>query len=227
VVVGSVVIALIIGGLAGWKLYLDNQQEQETAGTPLDETGPDAATADCQDVVTEPADLELQQDGTFHLPLGTRGDYADSPPGFGLHWPEWAEFGRKFYTAEDRPEVERLVHNEEHGYTILWYDQTVAADADQLQTVEDIAATFDGDAAAGSPEYEEAKLIAAPWTDEDGEPFPGGAHVALTRWAAEGDDAIEDKGMGVWQYCGQPSGEAVQDFMDDYPASNSLEPGAA
>ena len=76
-------------------------------------------------------------------------------------------------------------------------------------------------------EYEEAKLIAAPWTDDDGEPFPDGTHVALTRWAAEGDDAIAGKGMGVWQYCDQPSGEAVGDFMAEYPASNALEPGAA
>jgi hypothetical protein len=227
VVVGCVVIALVIGGLTGWKLYNDRQRDQEAAGTPLDEIGPDAGAAGCEDVVTRPADLELQQDGTFHVPQGTPVDYSDSPPAFGLHWPSPAEFERKFYATDDRPPVEQLVHNEEHGYTILWYDQAVADDADQLQVVEDIAATFEVDASPGSPDYEAAKLIAAPWTSDDGDAFPDGTHVALTHWAAEGDDAVDGKGMGVWQYCDQPSGEVLQGFMDDYPASNAREPGAA
>ena len=38
----------------------------------------------------------------------------------------------KFYTAEDSPEIETLVH----GYTVLWYDQTVADDPAQLPAIE-------------------------------------------------------------------------------------------
>jgi hypothetical protein len=225
VVAVCVVIALIIGGLTGWKIYQDSQAEQEVAGTPLDEIGGSASSAGCADVVTRGAD------GSADHRDGEQLEYPDAPPGFGPHWQTPAEFGRKFYTAADRPEVEQLVHNLEHGYTILWYDQTVADDSSALQVVEDLAGKFDIDAAdADIDEYNASKFIAAPWNVddmEDGEAFPGGAHVALTHWAAEGDDAIEGQGMGVWQYCDQPSGEALQEFMDEYPASNTMEPGAA
>ena len=46
---------------------------------------------------------------------------------------------RKLYTADDRPELETLVHNLEHGYTILWYDETVAADDDAMTSSRAIA----------------------------------------------------------------------------------------
>ena len=35
----------------------------------------------------------------------------------------------RFYTKDSRPELEALVHNLEHGFTILWYDETAADDA--------------------------------------------------------------------------------------------------
>ena len=37
------------------------------------------------------------------------------PPSFGPHRPIPAPFERRFYTAQDRPEIETLVHNLEHG----------------------------------------------------------------------------------------------------------------
>jgi Protein of unknown function (DUF3105) len=224
VVAVCVLIAVVIASLTGWKLLQDRQDEQETAGTDLDAIGVSADAAGCQEVVTKPVELELQKDGTFHVPQGTRVDYSDSPPAFGLHWPEPAEYGRKFYTTDDRPDLEQLVHNEEHGYTILWYDQTVADDAEQLQVVKDIAATFDVGQSNDLKTYNESKFIAAPWTADDGAAFPDGAHIAFTRWALEGDDAVQDKGEGAWQYCEQPSGEALAAFREEFPESNSPEP---
>jgi hypothetical protein len=218
VVAVCVVIALVIAGLTGWKLYQDNQRDDEVAGTDLDDLGAAPDAAGCREVVTEGAE------GVGDHRDGQDVGYADLPPAFGPHWSDPAQFDRKFYTVDDRPEIERLVHNEEHGYTLLWYDETVADDPDQLQTVEDIAAKFE----VGTPDdidtYNAGKFVAVPWTQEDGDPFPDGAHVAFTHWAMTGDDAVKDQGEGAWQYCDEPSGEALDAFMKEFPASNAPEP---
>ena len=71
------------------------------------------------------------------------------------------------------------------------------------------------------------KFMAAPWTEEDGEPFPDGAHVALTHWSMGGTNGNPEGQLGVWQYCDGVSGEVVEQFMEDYPWSDSPEPNAA
>ena len=60
-----------------------------------------------------------------------RSQYEDSPPAFGQHYNVWDGIERKLYSESDRPDVGELVHNLEHGYTILWYDETVA-DSDSM-----------------------------------------------------------------------------------------------
>ena len=75
---------------------------------------------------------------------------------------------RKLYTADDRPELESLVHNLEHGYTILWYDETIADDDEAMDELR-------GDRRQARRHREHAhKFIAAPWTsdDEGGKKFP-------------------------------------------------------
>jgi hypothetical protein len=62
--------------------------------------------------------------------------------------------------------------------------------------------------------------VIAPWTAADGEPFPGGAHVALTHWTGPEDM------QGVTELCEQLSGEVVDDFTAEYTKENSPEPGA-
>ena len=65
----------------------------------------------------------------------------------------------------DRPPVETLVHNLEHGYTVLWYRE--GAPDDVVDDAERAAKTFGGD------DYDPAdKFIAAPWSEADGGPFP-------------------------------------------------------
>ena len=49
------------------------------------------------------------------------------------------------------------MHNLEHGYTLLWYDDTVAKNTDQLAVVKAIAAKFEGTKLTD-------KFIALPWT---------------------------------------------------------------
>jgi hypothetical protein len=128
---------------------------------------------------------------------------------------------RKFYSEGDRPDLEYLVHNLEHGYNILWYDETIADDSDLLTEVKAISSKFPG------TDDLKNKFIAAPWTSEDGKAFPDGTHIALTHWSVSREgtgDAGAQK--GIWQYCAKPSGEAVSKFVEDYPYTDSPEPMA-
>ena len=206
IITASAVVALAIIAVPAYQLI---RQEQAAAGD-LETLGQPADAAGCQDVTTETA--EGNQD---HRPQGEQLTYEQSPPAFGPHYDRPAEFSRKFYSPADRPEVEFLVHNLEHGYNILWYDQTVADDADQLAVVRAIAQKFEGNELSD-------KFIVAPWTEEDGEAFPDGANVALTHWSV-GEDGEQ---IGVRQFCDAPSGEVVAQFVEDYPYSDSPEPQA-
>ncbi|MCX6396372.1 MAG: DUF3105 domain-containing protein [Propionibacteriales bacterium] len=142
--------------------------------------------------------------------------YPDAPPASGDHWPAPATFGRPFYGA-DRPAVEVLVHNLEHGYTIAWYDETAAADADAMAALERIAADYQ---AAGE------RFIAAPWFASDGAPFPDDAHIALTRWSADPEDtAAVSSQRGNWLYCGAVDPDAITSFFTTWPNAASAEPG--
>ena len=59
-------------------------------------------------------------------------EYDTVPPSHGPHFAQPAVSARKFYTAADRPPVETLVHNLEHGYTVLWYDGDKAKGKEEL-----------------------------------------------------------------------------------------------
>ena len=211
VVSACVVVALVIVGLAAIPLI---KQNSLTSGD-LASIGASEKAAACSPIQTKKANGN--QD---HKPQGTPISYDDAPPAFGPHWPSPAPFARKFYTADDRPDVEFLVHNLEHGYSLLWYDDTIAKNSDQLAVVKAIAKKYEGSQKLTD------KFIAVPWTSKDGKAFPGGKHVALTHWSAGGDPSDVSKQKGVWQYCGDPSGAVVQKFMKEYPYSDSPEPQA-
>jgi hypothetical protein len=178
----------------------------------------------CDDITTKKADGNQQ-----HVPTGSQVTYSTAPPAFGSHWNEQgvapAPFNRKFYTEKDRPELEALVHNLEHGYTILWYDQSIADDADELNVIDGISDKFRSD--SNNLRY---KFIAAPWTAQDEKEsgkFPDGMHIAISHWSAGGSGETDvAKQVGVFQYCSQPSGEALKAFMLKYPYTDSPEPDA-
>lgn len=209
--IAGLIAVLIVGSAAyrpvmnWWEVRKFNDIDLATIGAP--------ATV-CQDVTTEPA-----EGGSDHVPAGTPMTYPQSPPAFGQHWEVWDGMERKFYTKADRPELGMLVHNLEHGYTILWYDETIAADSEKMSDIRGIAKKFEGTSNL------RMKFKAVPWTSEDGEPFPDGQHVALSHWSVGGADAAEGaEQVGVWQYCSEPSGAAVKQFMTDYPYMDSPEP---
>jgi hypothetical protein len=135
IIVACAVVALAIIAVPAWQLF---QQEQAAAGD-LDTLGVAAGQAGCQDVVTKSA--EGMND---HREEGSAIVYPDAPPAFGPHYNVTAGFARKFYSTSDRPDLPYLVHNLEHGYNIVWYDETIADDRDQLAAVRAIASKFEG-----------------------------------------------------------------------------------
>ena len=212
IIAACVVVGLVIIGLGAYPLI---KEERASAGD-LETLGVAAAQAGCQDITTEAA-----EGVSDHKPVGEKIFYEYGPPAFGPHYPSAAPFGRKFYAVGDRPQVEYLVHNLEHGYTILWYDETIADDSEQMDVLRGIASKLQG------TDNLRDKFKAVPWTSEDGKSFPKGQHVALTHWSLGGVGETDPaKQVGVWQYCSEVSGSALETFMEDYPYMDSPEPNA-
>ena len=103
------------------------------------------------------------------------------------------------------------MHSEEHGHTILWYDETVKPGTQAYKDVESISKKFSV----------EQYFMAAPWKTSDGGSFPSGKHIAMTHWTGPNNQ------KGVTQYCGQPSGAVVKKFTDSYTPDDAPEPGGA
>lgn len=213
-IVGAcVAVALIIVGIAAYNPVKTAIEKARYSGTPLDEIGADADV--CSKVETKVATGSGE-----HVPTGTQVTYEDSPPAFGSHWNEAGvapdPAANRYYTADSRPELESLVHNLEHGYTVLWYDETAAEDSSEIAAIKAIAATLDDNDTNGR-----LKFKAVPWTKDDGKAFPKGQHIAYTHWTL---DAASQEQLGVWQYCSETSGAALEEFMRDYPFTDSPEP---
>ena len=184
-----------------------------------DDGGPDGTTvggpterADCDPVGSQPA--------TENRHVGDQRLTYPAPPSFGDHSERWAVLSRSFYTVADRPDVSVLVHNLEHGYNILWYDQSVADDPARLAQVEAIAAGY-----TGSGRNPGNAFIAAPWTAKDGGGMPAGVHYALTHWYADPDDATGSRSdeVGYTRYCREVSDDLVRRWMLDFPLQNAPE----
>ena len=204
-----VTVAVLIIGAAAYQPIKDWWELRQFKSIDLSSIGAPASA--CQKVTSAKANGNQQ-----HVDPGTPMTYPDSPPAFGKHWSVWDSIDRKLYTAEDRPELGELVHNQEHGYTLMWYDQSVADNADEMKQVEAIASKFQSDSNLRN------KFKAVPWLKTDGGAFPEGQHVAMTHWTAGAKTNGEQE--GVWQYCSAPSGAALKDFMLKYPYTDSPEP---
>ena len=65
------------------------------------------------------------------------------------------------------------------------------------------------------------QLGGSPEGDSAGKAFPDGNHIALSHWSAGGSGETDpSKQVGAWQYCSDPSGEALEDFMLTIPAKD-------
>jgi Protein of unknown function (DUF3105) len=209
------VIALMIVALAAYrpiKNWWDLRQFRDVA---IDKIGAPASV--CGKETTKKATGNQQ-----HVSDGQEIFYNDAPPAFGEHYGTPDPMQRKLYTADDRPKLGTLVHNLEHGYTILWYDETVADDNEQMSELRGIADKFSG---TSNMRF---KFKAVPWLESDGKAFPDDQHIAFTHWSIGGadQDPSGDGQVGVWQYCSAVSGDALNEFMLKYPYMDSPEPSA-
>ncbi|MFT4286864.1 DUF3105 domain-containing protein [Nocardioides sp.] len=222
-------IAILIVGAAAYQPVKDWWDERQFDAVNLADIG--AAASVCGEESYEASE------GSTHVATGTQVTYNHAPPATGNHWNESGvaplPMAKKFYGTEDRPELEQIVHNSEHGYNIIWYDETVAQDADEMSELRAIAAKFPGDS---NFRY---KMLVVPWlasdAEEVGSTFPDGQHIAFTHWSvdqtyidkltlAEGETAPD--AVGIYQYCSEVSGAAFKTFMKNHPYTDSSEPAA-
>ncbi len=208
-----IAIALVIVMLAAFNPIRTWIEQRKYAGEPLADIG--ASPSVCGDLVTKDAEGSGE-----HRTTGEQISYDDAPVAFGPHWNEGGvapvSIEKRFYTKDSRPELEQLIHNLEHGFTILWYDETAADDAGTIGEIKAMAEKL-----SYSDTNNRLSFIAAPWTSDDGKDFPDGQHIAFTHWTA---DQASGKSEGVWQYCSEPSGEALETFMKDHPYYDAPEP---
>jgi len=202
VAVSALLVATVVVGM-------QIQKANDPARKPIASFGVPLAAASCQPEITSAA-----SGVNDHVGPGTEKEdvtkvtYDTVPPTSGPHFAQAAPFGRTFYTARDRPAMETLVHNLEHGYAVVWYAESLPqADRDALR---DLAGRL-------AKERGKEKLVVSAWDAAYGA-LPSGSTVAFSRWGAE---------KGYRQLCGAVSGEALQAFMDRHPSTDSPEPNAA
>ena len=208
------VLVLLLGGVITYGI-LDARKNQPDnlivgLGTP-------AASASCDAVTTDAASGNSDHvgPGTNRTDV-TKVDYSTVPPTSGSHFVQPILDGRQFYSSADTPRVETLVHNLEHGYTVLWYlPSEESARAAQLQELASLGNKL-------TPS--QAKFIVAPWNEAYGQ-FPSGKKFALTHWSATTDATGKVTAQaGHRQLCGDLSGEAVKNFVTQFPKTDSPEP---
>jgi hypothetical protein len=184
------------------KVVLDEQKAQDVA-----QIGATTAAAACDTPTDEPASGTSVHVGPgTDKPNVTEVKYSTVPPTSGEHFGTPAYPAAAFYTAADRPLLETLVHNLEHGYTVVWYTtKTPQAQVDQLKRIGDLIQKDKTTA---------GKFIVSAWDDARGA-FPAGKTVALAHWGAKN---------GHRQMCGTVSGAVIKAFVEKYPYTDSPEP---
>jgi len=203
-VVGAAVFAVLVLTGVVFKVVRDAQAEKDPATV-----GVAAAAASCDPVTNDPVTASGVHVGPqTDQPNVTKVAYKTVPPTSGEHFvsPEYPS--RPFYTKDDRPAMETLVHNLEHGYSIVWYTSaTPQAQIDQLKKLSDQARQM--------PETS-GKFIVSAWDDAYGK-FPAGKTIGVSHWGAK---------TGHRLMCGAVSGEAIKSFVTSYPSTDSPEPNA-
>ena len=203
-VVGAAVFAVLVLTGVVFKVVRDAQAEKDPATV-----GVAAAAASCDPVTNDPvAGSGVHVGPQTDQPNVTRVAYKTVPPTSGEHFvsPEYPS--RPFYSKDDRPAMETLVHNLEHGYSIVWYTSaTPQAQIDQLKKLSDQARQM--------PETS-GKFIVSAWDDAYGK-FPAGKTIGVSHWGAK---------TGHRLMCGAVSGEAIKSFVTSYPSTDSPEPNA-
>jgi hypothetical protein len=203
-VLGSAALVAACSGGSDEPVEGDADRGSET--TAVTGTATEAGQGGCQDQVNNSAATADHEDP------GTEMSYDGVPPASGVHWAEWEDLTVRVYEADERPEMGELVHSQEHGWTMVWYDETLADDEAAMAEVQ---AAADAVNAAGV-----TKVVFVPWTSDDGDAFPDDMHVAMSHWGG-GEDETEYR-----QYCATVHPDAVLAFAERNPYTDSREPNA-
>ncbi len=213
VVGAGVAIVVLVAGAVTYAIV--NDKSQAPSGQ-LAKQGVPQAMAECDPVKSEKATGGGDHVGPQTEKASiTKIKYSTVPPAFGQHFvtPEFPN--RQFYTANDRPKMENLVHNLEHGYSVLWYDDTIqGADIGALKAIA---------REANKSRNALNKFIVTQWDESYGK-FPAGKHIAISHWSADAKDTTNQEGHRL--LCGKVSGEAVAKYIADYPLTSAPEAGA-
>ena len=202
IIIGCVVLLVALGGVVAFAIHDARAKQLPNLGVSL-------ASASCGKVIDDGQGGSQDHVGPgTSTPDETSVKYDTVPPSHGPHFVQPDVSGRDFYTASDRPVLETLVHNLEHGYTILWYDGTKVKDTALLRDV-----ATQGDKLSQS----NGKFKVVEWDPSRGA-FPADKPYALSHWA---------KDAGHRQLCGDLSGQVIIDFVKKYPKDDTQEPGAA
>jgi hypothetical protein len=217
VIAACVAVIAIIGGAVAWAIVGEQNKKDEA----LQNISGNVAAAACDPITNDPASGSSEHVGPgTNQPDLKKIQYSTVPPSSGKHFDAPAVDSRRVYTIADAPAIETLVHNLEHGYTILWYDRSVEKEQ---------AAAFQALATKVNAMKESAnKFLISPWDPAYGA-FPAGKKYALSHWAADVDQASGKVSgqMGHRQLCGGLNTTVVEDFVKKFPWSSAPEPGAA
>ena len=217
IIAGCLALLLVLAGVITYAV-LDAQGQQPDAA--LTKLGATASAASCSAVTNDPASGNGEHVGPGTPKANVSSvKYSTVPPSFGEHFAQPELGGSHFYTSADAPRVETLVHNLEHGYTVLWYDPK--APAAKVKVVKDIAEM------AAKTSWAKDKFIASPWDPKYGA-FPTGKLYALSHWSASvKPDGTVASQAGHRQLCGDISGDVVKQFVEKFPRTSAPEPNAA
>lgn len=189
----TIVLSSVIGiALIAGAVYFGQRDRADEI--PMEQIGMTSAeAAGCDAPKDEPLGEGATDEAIKHTT--SRVEYAVAPPSSGMHNPTPLPGGNKsFYSRDDNPAPEQAVHNLEHGYVVVWYDNKATdQQVDLLRRV--------GDAA-------ERKLLILPWTRND---FPDDKHIVLTSWT-------------IKQSCRDVSGAVIKKFFEDYGGAKSKAP---
>ena len=218
IIAGCAALLLVLGTVIAFAVVDAGKQQPDVAITAI---GVPASAASCDAVTTDKAGGNGNHVGPgTSTPNTTKVKYDTVPPSNGPHFAQPDTDKREFYTAADRPPIEVLVHNLEHGYTVLWYDQSAGeAKKAALQELAKVANKIDATA---------DKFIVSAWDPSYGE-LPAGKKFALSHWSATlgADQSTVASQAGHRQLCGDLSGEVVKAFVEKFPRTSAPEPGGA
>ena len=219
IIAAAATLLLVLGAAISYAVVDAGKKQPDVAITDI---GVSVSAASCDQITTDKAGGNGNHVGPgTSTPNTTRVKYDTVPPSNGPHFAEpVASNGINFYTAADRPKMEVLVHNLEHGYTILWYDASVSdAQKAELEQVAKLANKLD--ASLG-------KFIVSAWDSSYGQ-LPVGKKFALSHWSATigADKTTVASQAGHRQLCGGLSGAVVKAFVQEFPRTSAPEPGGA